>query len=137
MTRMQKGLGAYGVGTKQVRIAIPVTTSATPEAAHWQGWGTALKPTLRASSYLHIKPFAGSIVENVLGHGTGALKHRWMQARFQWWLSDRSTLTQPELATSNFTGQNTVEIGQLSPTIDGLGRWPSGAVSSMRKPLRC
>jgi DNA modification methylase len=39
-----KGVGAYGVGAKQKSIEIPITGPATPEAALWDGWGTALKP---------------------------------------------------------------------------------------------
>ena len=39
-----KGVGAYGTGARQVRIEIPITAAATPEAHTWQGWGTALKP---------------------------------------------------------------------------------------------
>ena len=39
-----KGLGAYGVGAKQVPVNVPVTAPATPEAVLWEDWGTALKP---------------------------------------------------------------------------------------------
>jgi site-specific DNA-methyltransferase (adenine-specific) len=39
-----KGLGAYGVGAKQIPVDVPITLPATPEAQAWEGWGTALKP---------------------------------------------------------------------------------------------
>jgi hypothetical protein len=39
-----KGIGAYGVGAKQVAVDVPVTAPASLEAAQWEGWGTALKP---------------------------------------------------------------------------------------------
>ena len=39
-----KGLGAYGVGAKQIPVDVPITLPATPEAKTWEGWGTALKP---------------------------------------------------------------------------------------------
>lgn len=39
-----KGVGAYGTGAKQVAIDIPVTKAGSPEAARWEGYGTALKP---------------------------------------------------------------------------------------------
>lgn len=45
---------------------------ATPEAAEWQGWGTALKPACEPI-VLARKPLAGTVAGNVLLHGTGAI----------------------------------------------------------------
>jgi site-specific DNA-methyltransferase (adenine-specific) len=45
---------------------------ATPEAAKWQGWGTALKPALEPITMAR-KPLTGTVAANVLEHGTGAL----------------------------------------------------------------
>jgi len=39
-----KGVGAYGVGAKQVAVDVPVTLPATDLAKLWDGYGTALKP---------------------------------------------------------------------------------------------
>jgi DNA modification methylase len=47
-------------------------TPATPEAAAWQGWGTALKPAWEPIC-LARKPPIGTVAANVLAHGTGAL----------------------------------------------------------------
>lgn len=41
-------------------------------AAAWEGWGTALKPAIE-DWWLLRKPLAGTVAENVLTHGTGAL----------------------------------------------------------------
>lgn len=49
-----------------------LTASATPEAAQWEGWGTGLKPAFEPI-ILARKPLQGTIVTNVLKHGTGAL----------------------------------------------------------------
>jgi len=49
-----------------------VTAPATPEAATWQGWGTALKPAFEPVVVAR-KPLAGTVAANVLAHGTGAL----------------------------------------------------------------
>ena len=38
----------------------------------WQGWGTALKPALEPITVAR-KPLDGTVAENVLAHGTGAL----------------------------------------------------------------
>ena len=44
----------------------------TPEAEGWQGWGTALKPAFEPI-VVGRKPLAGTVAQNVLTHGTGAL----------------------------------------------------------------
>jgi site-specific DNA-methyltransferase (adenine-specific) len=49
-----------------------VTAAATPEAAAWQGWGTALKPAWEPICVAR-KPLVGTVAANVLAHGTGAL----------------------------------------------------------------
>lgn len=49
-----------------------ITAPATAAAAALQGWGTALKPA-REDWWLCRKPFRGSVVKNVLAHGTGAI----------------------------------------------------------------
>lgn len=38
-----KGLGAYGVGAKQVAVSVPVTQAVTEDAILWEPYGTALK----------------------------------------------------------------------------------------------
>lgn len=43
-----------------------------PEAVQWQGWGTALKPAWEPIC-LARKPLIGTVAENVLEHGTGAI----------------------------------------------------------------
>lgn len=48
------------------------TAPATPEAAAWEGWGTALKPAYE-SIVLARKPLTGAVAANVLRHGTGAI----------------------------------------------------------------
>lgn len=48
------------------------TAPATPEAQQWEGWGTALKPALEPITVAR-KPFKGTVANNVLTHGTGAI----------------------------------------------------------------
>jgi site-specific DNA-methyltransferase (adenine-specific) len=48
------------------------TTPATDAARQWQGWGTALKPALEPITVAR-KPLVGTVVANVLAHGTGAI----------------------------------------------------------------
>jgi site-specific DNA-methyltransferase (adenine-specific) len=49
-----------------------ITAAATEEAATWEGWGTALKPAWEPVCVAR-KPLAGTVAQNVLAHGTGAL----------------------------------------------------------------
>lgn len=45
---------------------------ATEAAQQWQGWGTALKPAHEPICFAR-KPLIGTVAENVLAHGTGAI----------------------------------------------------------------
>jgi site-specific DNA-methyltransferase (adenine-specific) len=66
----------HGDGTETSQAGATIhalpTTPATPEAAEWQGWGTALKPAFEPVVVAR-KPISGTVAANVLAHGTGAL----------------------------------------------------------------
>lgn len=49
-----------------------ITAPATDEAKQWNGWGSALKPS-HEPCIVARKPFSGTIAQNVLTHGTGAI----------------------------------------------------------------
>lgn len=49
-----------------------ITAPATPEAAQWAGWGSALKPA-HEPIILCRKPLDGTLAANVLAHGVGGL----------------------------------------------------------------
>jgi DNA modification methylase len=51
---------------------VAITAPATEAAKQWQGWGTALKPALEPITVAR-KPLIGTVAENVLAHGTGAI----------------------------------------------------------------
>jgi hypothetical protein len=60
--------GPYRSGHRAVAYGGPTTDA----ARRWNGWGTALKPAVEPIVGAR-KPLAGSVVANVLAHGTGAL----------------------------------------------------------------
>ena len=62
------GLGGERLGQAGGNITAP----ATDAARQWQGWGTALKPALEPITVAR-KPLIGTVAENVLQHGTGAI----------------------------------------------------------------
>jgi DNA modification methylase len=62
-----KGWNANSMGS-----VIDITAPATDEAKAWDGWGTALKPTVEPIVMAR-KPFDGTIADNVLQWGVGGL----------------------------------------------------------------
>ena len=68
----EKG-GTYEVGVPNTPPGdLDITAPATPEAAKWEGWGTALKPAYE-DWWLARKPLIGTVAANVLEYGTGAI----------------------------------------------------------------
>jgi DNA modification methylase len=116
------GLGGERLGQKGGDITI----AATPEAKQWEGWGTALKPALEPITVAR-KPLIGTVAENVLQHGTGAIN------------VDGGRVGTEELANpsgiSNAMGG--VTIGKYqggnqdysgSGATNPLGRWPANFI---------
>lgn len=62
----------YRGSAKDYKDVYEETAPATEAAAQWQGWGTALKPALEPITVAR-KPFAGTVANNVLAHGTGGI----------------------------------------------------------------
>ena len=93
----------------------------TPEARQWQGWGTALKPAWEPIC-LARKPLCGTVAENVLAHGTGAITVdgcRVANADYDPNAVQRSQTRQDgSVVTLNVPGH---EQATYSP----LGRWPA------------
>lgn len=59
-------------GTVRPALVRDKTIATSPEAQQWQGWGTALKPAYEPIVVAR-KPLIGTVAENVLRHGTGAI----------------------------------------------------------------
>ena len=64
--------GEFADGNHGGQQVVDVTAPATPEAAKWDGWGTALKPAIEPI-ILARKPLDGTVANNVLAHGVGGL----------------------------------------------------------------
>ena len=63
--------GTMGAFAKRSE-SMDVTAPATDAARQWAGWGTALKPAWEPIIVAR-KPLVGTVAENVLTHGTGAI----------------------------------------------------------------
>jgi hypothetical protein len=61
----------HTIGASQA-VEVDITAPATDAAKQWDGWGTALKPA-HEPIVVARKPLVGTVAQNVLQHGTGAL----------------------------------------------------------------
>lgn len=94
---------------------------ATPAAAEWDGWGTALKPAWEPIIVAR-KPLQGTVAENVQRYGTGAMNID--QCRIG---NDEITIKRHEGYNSNSLVESTV--GKWTGKKDIVtGRWPANLI---------
>jgi DNA modification methylase len=93
------------------------TAPATDAARQWQGWGTALKPALEPITVAR-KPLIGTVAENVLEHGTGAINVDGCRVGT---VGGTTRSEQSPYAESGWrTGHEIVELN--------AGRWPANLI---------
>jgi len=71
-TGQEGAMPGKATGVRQVACDVAITAPATPEAKRFSGYGTALKPAYEPC-ILARKPMIGTLAENLLEHGTGAI----------------------------------------------------------------
>ena len=105
-----------------------ITAPATPEAKQWQGWGTALKPALEPITVAR-KPLIGTVAENVLQHGTGAINVDGGR------VGTDPAVDDPRLGgkgtwKTDKAAQNVYEGGYAGQEVasSALGRWPANFI---------
>ena len=124
------GLTNYAVmnddGWSKIGQANPVMdgpTPATPEAAKWDGWGTALKPAIEPI-ILARKPLDGTVANNVLAHGVGGLNIDACRVKGE--------PIEIHARTSNITGANSMSGTSTGSTGTGEfrtdGRFPANVL---------
>lgn len=97
-----------------------ITAPSTEAAKKWQGWGTALKPAVEPI-VLARKPLIGTVAENVLTHGTGALNID----------ASRIAGAPPSVPNPNFGVKKGITYGfgtgagRNGEMSQALGRWPA------------
>jgi DNA modification methylase len=107
-----------------------MTVATTPEAQAWEGWGTALKPA-QEPICLARKPLTGTVAQNVLEHGTGALNINGCRVDFA--SPADAGETKGKNAHGNFgSGPMTNEVyGKFTKdrdNYDPVGRWPANVI---------
>jgi len=103
--------------TKELSITAP----ATPEAQQWAGWGTALKPALEPITVAR-KPLTGTVAQNVLEHGTGALNIDGCR------VEGLHTYTPRLTANANLNDDGWKKIGEVAGIVTATGRWPANLI---------
>lgn len=98
-------------------------TPATPEAAQWEGWGTALKPAWEPI-ILARKPLAErTVAANVLQYGTGAINID--ACRVPASSGEKTSDTKPEYAPNYSNSVFGKGMGGGDWTLASAGRWPA------------
>lgn len=102
-----------------------ITAPATAPAKRWDGWGTALKPA-HEPIVLARKPLDGTVADNVLAHGTGALNIDGTRIA----TDGRSKIdseggTKPTVTTTYAAGAIS---GSKADGLTDQGRWPANVV---------
>ena len=112
------GLGGERLGNSGGEI----TTASTDAAKQWQGWGTALKPA-HEPIVVARKPLIGTVANNVLTYGTGAIN------------IDGSRVGTDEMTKTTSNGVKVSENRSMSGAnfereIIGTatGRWPANVI---------
>ena len=126
----QKLHARKGVATAEQRTAVgagsfgeaqlsDVTLPATADAKKWSGWGTALKPA-HEPIVVARKPLVGTVAENVLRFGTGALNVDGCRIG-----TDGGTTL--EGTSDRLSAQGAFTTGHEVASIDA-GRWPANLI---------
>jgi site-specific DNA-methyltransferase (adenine-specific) len=119
-TKLGATLGSFdgGYATNEGKT-ISETASATDEAKKWDGWGTALKPTVEPVVMAR-KPFDGTIANNVLTWGVGGLNIDGSR------IGTTDTLARPLNEANNEVFGTYKQFG--NPTEPVQGRWPANII---------
>jgi site-specific DNA-methyltransferase (adenine-specific) len=104
-----------------------ITAPATEAARQWAGWGTALKPALEPITVAR-KPLIGTVAENVLAHGTGALNVDGCRVAH----GDDVDLSAVQRTSQNGRPEawrmNKAQNGREIQTYKTAGRWPANLI---------
>ncbi len=115
-----------GNGTSyEVKPVIPnITAPATDGAKEWNGWGTALKPAHEPICVAR-KPLIGTVAENVLTHGTGAINVDGCRVGNDIITQRLATVENGKAHGAKADGLKQKATGQITQTV---GRWPANII---------
>ncbi len=123
------GFGAVGGGDGTLS---PVTRPATPEGEAWAGHGTALKPAIEPIVVAR-KPLQGTVAQNLLRHGVGALAIDACRVAFAGAGDEAETKTKNRHGDFGSEQANVVygDYSMVPPrNYEAAGRWPPNVLLS-------
>ncbi len=114
----------YGSGfPKSLNISKQIISTAIDEAKQWNGWGSALKPSVEPCIMAR-KPINGTITNNILKYGTGGLN-----------IDGCRVETDEDIPVMRSTGGRKFEQAHTQPNrklekvgVQTLGRWPANLI---------
>ena len=99
-------------------------TPATDLAKQWQGWGTALKPA-HEPAVLARKPLCGTVADNVMTWGVGALNIDACRVGFE---QTTTTIKDFSQAHGNQFGKAGIAYPKTGEKLNPPGRWPANVI---------
>lgn len=129
VSKKEDGKNAYG----DYAGAWDLTAPSSQEAKQWNGWGTALKPALEPIT-LARKPLIGTVADNVLTHGTGAINVGACRVEYSETNKPIPQLMQGKTKLKNvsktmYDGQSTNKSKTVAAIGGSLeGRWPANFI---------
>jgi site-specific DNA-methyltransferase (adenine-specific) len=111
----------HTIGASQA-VEVDITAPATDAAKRWDGWGTALKPA-HEPIVVARKPLVGTVAQNVLQHGTGALNIDGGRVG----TSDVLGGAKAGWLKGGYVGGESPQWDSRGTTVEG-GRWPANLV---------
>jgi DNA modification methylase len=106
-----------------------ITAPATNDARRWQGWGTALKPGFEPIVVAR-KPLAGTVVANVLAHGTGALNITACRVGAEARVNNAGGASSLQRVSRVEQGYRSTVTTSQNEAVTVEGRWPTNVVLS-------
>jgi len=108
-------------------VGNPLMTSdpATDAAKQWAGWGTALKPAMEPITVAR-KPLIGTVAENVLQHGTGAINVDGCRVGH----NEECKMMAPSQANISNPSDKCKQAGRREAVLElkPAGRWPANLI---------
>jgi len=100
---------------------------ATDAARQWSGWGTALKPAWEPIIVAR-KPLVGTVAENVLTHGTGAINVDGCRVKTDDSLNGGAYAKNGTERTDEWGASNGFRRNQALEYVQPSGRWPANLI---------
>jgi DNA modification methylase len=111
------GFGEHRFNVRDTSIREP-----SEAAREWQGWGTALKPA-HEPIVVARKPLIGTVAENVLAHGTGALNIDDCR------IGDTRGVPASHSSSASVVGATGISGKRLDSELNpNIGRWPANVI---------